>query len=583
MALQVWLPLNGNLNNQGVADVTVTNNGATVDNNGKIGKCYSFNGSSNYIQITIPSTMTTILNTTVAAWVKSTGSVVALGGISNDGDYRNAMVTLYTSGWQFAGGSTYKYISGGSIANSGVWHHVACTVTDTTITTYLDGAQVATNTLSALGVTVTNITSANFIEIGCDHPGGNEFLTGCVNDFRIYDHALSPKEIEILSRGLVAHYPLNNNGGGQPNLYDFESVASKWKTGSEELIFVDATDDVYGNVLKIIVDSVRIYRGVKNVWKADTNFTVSFLAKASKTAVLKIERGRTDYAPDVTVGTTWKRYSTVISCTATTTGGALGIINDTAGADIYLTQIKVELGDKATAYCPGAGDSHYIPLGYDSTTEYDVSGNGYNGTKNGTFAYDTDTARYSVSTIFKNASSNYITLSPINVNMTQVSFSVWFKINSAQKWARIFDFGTAAEGAGYSFGLALGNNGTTLTVYGRRGSSSATLPDKQVQSISLNTWYHAVVTLSNTTLKCYINGTLVIDTTITAAYPSFVAFTLCYLGKSIFSADKLLDGTVSDFRAYATALSAAQVAELYNTAVSVANNGTLMGYELVES
>ena len=79
-------------------------------------------------------------------------------------------------------------------------------------------AQVATNTLSALGVTVTNITSANFIEIGCDHPGGNEFLTGCVNDFRIYDHALSPKEIEILSRGLVCHYPLNGGGRDGDNI-----------------------------------------------------------------------------------------------------------------------------------------------------------------------------------------------------------------------------------------------------------------------------------------------------------------------------------------------------------------------------
>ena len=29
--------------------MTVTNSGATVDNSGKIGKCYSFNGSSNYI------------------------------------------------------------------------------------------------------------------------------------------------------------------------------------------------------------------------------------------------------------------------------------------------------------------------------------------------------------------------------------------------------------------------------------------------------------------------------------------------------------------------------------------------------
>jgi archaellum component FlaF (FlaF/FlaG flagellin family) len=48
MALKVWLPLNGNLENKGDSDVTVINNGATVDNNGKIGKTYLFNG--NYIK-----------------------------------------------------------------------------------------------------------------------------------------------------------------------------------------------------------------------------------------------------------------------------------------------------------------------------------------------------------------------------------------------------------------------------------------------------------------------------------------------------------------------------------------------------
>lgn len=46
MALRVWLPLNGTLENKGISNVTVTNNNVTIDNNGKIGKCYYFNGSS---------------------------------------------------------------------------------------------------------------------------------------------------------------------------------------------------------------------------------------------------------------------------------------------------------------------------------------------------------------------------------------------------------------------------------------------------------------------------------------------------------------------------------------------------------
>ena len=59
MALRVWLPLNGTLENKGVSNVTVTNNGATVDSAGKIGSCYYFNGSA-WIKITLPSNMTTI-------------------------------------------------------------------------------------------------------------------------------------------------------------------------------------------------------------------------------------------------------------------------------------------------------------------------------------------------------------------------------------------------------------------------------------------------------------------------------------------------------------------------------------------
>ena len=51
MSLKIWLPLNGTLDNQGLDDVVVTNNGATIDNNGKIGKCYNFNGNDSGINI----------------------------------------------------------------------------------------------------------------------------------------------------------------------------------------------------------------------------------------------------------------------------------------------------------------------------------------------------------------------------------------------------------------------------------------------------------------------------------------------------------------------------------------------------
>jgi len=46
MSLQVWLPLNGDLNNYGLdGSLIVTADGVTADNAGKIGKCYSFNNT----------------------------------------------------------------------------------------------------------------------------------------------------------------------------------------------------------------------------------------------------------------------------------------------------------------------------------------------------------------------------------------------------------------------------------------------------------------------------------------------------------------------------------------------------------
>ena len=160
MSLQIWLPLNGNLNNQGLANVTITNNGATVNDNGKIGKCYYFNGSS-YIKISLPSSITSLKNTTICMWIKGNQ---AFGGISHDGNADVPCMTCFAS-WQFTNGSTWKYISGGSY-NDGNWHHVVCTMDDTTIRTYIDGSLVTTNSISSLGI-ITDFTHSYYISLGC--------------------------------------------------------------------------------------------------------------------------------------------------------------------------------------------------------------------------------------------------------------------------------------------------------------------------------------------------------------------------------------------------------------------------------
>jgi hypothetical protein len=69
---------------------------------------------------------------------------------------------------------------------------------------YVDGDLKATRT----GVLSTfNLTTPYYL--GRDSRTGATAFQGKLNDFRIYDHALSTKEIKEISRGLILHYKLN--------------------------------------------------------------------------------------------------------------------------------------------------------------------------------------------------------------------------------------------------------------------------------------------------------------------------------------------------------------------------------------
>ena len=143
MSLKIWLPLNGNIENQGLADITITNNGATVDNNGKIGKCYSFNGGT----ITTPAPRVTN-KITVAAWIKApdnnSGWRRVCGMQSTSISWQSASALLMLNGtnlyFSISNGSTCT--SGGCVFNIGDssnWFHACGTYDGTTARLYVNG------------------------------------------------------------------------------------------------------------------------------------------------------------------------------------------------------------------------------------------------------------------------------------------------------------------------------------------------------------------------------------------------------------------------------------------------------------
>jgi hypothetical protein len=125
-----------------LSDVTVTNNGATVDNNGKIGKCYSFNGSTSCIDITCAN-FPTILNSdfSICLWIyhnDNNDRSILFGNWSLTGSFFNLE--------KFANNGVRVYWNGNPdlslsscILPATTWTHLVVTRSGNTIKGYING------------------------------------------------------------------------------------------------------------------------------------------------------------------------------------------------------------------------------------------------------------------------------------------------------------------------------------------------------------------------------------------------------------------------------------------------------------
>lgn len=248
MSLRVWLPLNGTLDNQGLDKVTVTNNGATVDNNGKIGKCYSFGTGNSYI--TVDSTpLKNFIEFSFACWVKIitwNTSYATIFAIKNSTavSWNNLIFSLLRNGsnstlcFNIANGSSYTSTScqTGTLSTN-TWYHVVCTYKVNEIKLYLNGNLVSTHTTTV----VPNFNSIVNFWIGKSNANSYQSNT-LLNDVRVYDHALSPMEVKQISQGLILHYPLNNNGWGQENLLINSNIEKSGKSNVAQWFRWNITD-----------------------------------------------------------------------------------------------------------------------------------------------------------------------------------------------------------------------------------------------------------------------------------------------------------------------------------------------------
>lgn len=154
----------------------------------------------------------------------------------------------------------------------------------------------------------------------------------------------------------------------------------------------------------------------------------------------------------------------------------------------------------------------------------------------------------------------YATL-PVGIagGLHDFTIATWVNLPSLATWARIFDFGSSTTS--YMF-LTARASGTNLPRFAINSGSGEQVINSSV-AIAASTWTHVALTLRGNSATLYINGVVAGTNTSMTTHPAALgATTQNYIGKSQWSNDPNLQGSIDDFRLYSRTLSLAEVLNL---------------------
>ena len=544
MALQIWLPLDGTLENKGCANVTVVNNGATVDTAGKIGSCYSFDGSDDYISIVCPKLNATFSGGTqpfsVAMWVYHADSsrAILMGAYGLPNTPNNSFFNLELStahAYRFDWKANPDWYPNNTNVGSATWAHVVCTYDGTQVKIYLNGSLTATR-----NGTLATLEYAGPYYLGRDSRTGTTAFNGKMNDFRVYDHCLSAAEVKEISKGLVLHYKLSPH-------HDVDTL-SNWlyETGERSVPRATSTN----NRIDYMFDE-------RLLSTTDTSFTAEFDAKGTASnMVIDVYFRDTNVinaSAQKTLTTDWAHYT-------------LSFTSTVATAQVF--SIRLYSGASSTAYFKNVKvTSANMPV--NDTKVIDSSGYGHHGTAINTIGYSDDSPKYT-SSCNLTASSSYITGNYFASEF--ITFSLWVKFTTL-KASHIIDARTSDSGYQPFY-----YNGTNSTPYIQCGGTNG-YPNFNY-TFETNRWYYVCIRYDSSSVKCYVDG-IQVGTSSSGKGTALNAVYSFYLATR-FNQANYSDVYISDFRIYCTALSAEDILDLYHTSAKIDKTGKVHTFELVE-
>lgn len=568
MALQVWLPLNGNFDNNGVVNITVTPVGGstTYSESGKIGSCLSCNGST-YWDISGAS----IGNNASIVWWSKTSSVdrTYMPWVLEATNY-SWMLNFYEATYYYlnTGNSTqnpFQTDSGAKIAwmHDGKWHHFAITFDSVTAKLYIDGTYAGkAKTYKNPSSTILRIGGGGGVKGSPTHK--YDFI-GNLNDFRIYDHCLSAQEVKEISKGLVLHYPLNDIPSN-----NILTNGQDGATNSSYMIkrYTISSPPANGTLCTVTIKMNKI--GAGKTW-------VGIYNSGGSLTLTRFSVSSSDSEQILQKTFTWRDSSGSITASNTYISTYIG--PSSTASESSIAWMKIEVGNTTGSPKSLNPFSHNIIQ--------DCSGYNNNGTVTGTLITSVDTPRYDKCT--ENTSTGVIMLPTSLFNLKDaITQSYWAYRSDWTTWysesGGQCSFMSNLESGGIAI---IKNTATNIEFIVGTGTTSNSYQYVIINPTLSSGWHHFAITCDGQTLKGYIDGVEVASKSWSTKTPIFYNTSAGYFlfGESESNQtipSSYTKGKLSDVRIYATALSADDIKDLYQEAAFIDHKGNIGCYQFYE-
>lgn len=543
MSLRIWLPLTDDLRNQGSANASVTNTSAVINANGRLGKCYSFGTGKSYLKFNDVNFMHNMTECSVSLWLKIL-----------------TWNTSYATYFQFGLGSTpwahYIFgllrnnanstlcftISNGTNATNAncltptitlnEWYHLTFTYSNGHCKIYVNGAETNDYTTTIVpnfaGITTGIIGACN---------NGNNYQTNCLmNDFRVYDHCLSPEEVREIANGLVLHYKLDQLM--TPNLLLTDPILTIIETGTDNSVY---SSEILLN--PIIKELGVLQEGIPITVEYD--YTVNNLSSETQSTVtLYTQLNRSRLTPAITQ----------TSMRTSSSGHIIETFKVNAAQANYTDTFRI----RWRMYHCTTDDSITISnarfyIGTEEEKVVDSSGFNNNTEDTNNINTTSDTNRYLSASTCESLYINKLR----NRDFNNTTFNIWFKLSASSADAVIM----------------FGNVNIALWPPNKYIVRDWTLDSfEHNKKFNINEWYMFTIIFTSRTITTYINAQLIAQDT--------------FSGDLSFSGPVGINNMnniyISDIRFYATPLLDSEIKKLYNINMGMDNKNQIHTYEFNE-